>query len=231
MDGGFLRHPEGRRLHGDLRRAVHRRHGVGGHRAHLGREVLAGRQGVLRHPVPPGRQNPVLGGGRREPAQADAQGPAEILAHQFEILLRPQTPDLQGLPPAHGRRLRRAERYARTRRGRRHGDLQRLGRRRRQHAQDQACRQPDDGLSPLERLCQGHRQRFARVAGSADRLRRFDGRIDRPAPRLPRLEERHADRPAEDSVGTRRADRQGEPYKHPTNNKTTGLWNARESSS
>ena len=47
--------------------------------------------------------------------------------------------------------------------------------------------------------------------GSADRLRRFDGRIDRPAPRLPRLEERHADRPAEDSVGTRRADRQGEP--------------------
>lgn len=50
VDGGFLRHPEGRRLHGDLRRAVHRRHGVGGHRAHLGREVLAGRQGVLRHP-------------------------------------------------------------------------------------------------------------------------------------------------------------------------------------
>ena len=90
-------------------------------------------------------------------------------------------------------------------------NLQRLGRRRRQHAQDQACRQPDDGLSPLERLCQGHRQRFARVAGSADRLRRFNGRIDRPAPRLPRLEERHADRPAEDSVGTRRADRQGEP--------------------
>jgi len=54
-------------------------------------------------------------------------GPAEILAHQFEILLRPQTPDLQGLPPAHGRRLRRAERYARTRRGRRHGDFKGWG--------------------------------------------------------------------------------------------------------
>ena len=134
---------------------------------------------------------PFRQGGKIQYWEADG---ASLRKHQFPFLQRTPAPDLQGLPPAHGRRLRRAERYARTRRGRRHGNLQRLGRRRRQHAQDQACRQPDDGLSPLERLCQGHRQRFARVAGSADRLRRFDGRIDRPAPRLPRLEERHADR-------------------------------------
>ena len=46
----------------------HRRLGVGRHRARLGREILPGRQGVLRHSVPPERQDPILGGGRREPA-------------------------------------------------------------------------------------------------------------------------------------------------------------------
>ena len=61
VDGGLLRHPERRQLHGHLRRAVHRRQRLGRHRPHLGREILSGRQGVLRHSVPAGRQNPLLG--------------------------------------------------------------------------------------------------------------------------------------------------------------------------
>ena len=73
---------KGDKLHGDLRRAVHRRQRLGRHRAHLGREVRPERQGVLRHPVPPGRQDPVLGGRRRQPPQADAQGSAEVFAHR-----------------------------------------------------------------------------------------------------------------------------------------------------
>ena len=39
----------------------------------------------------------------------------------------------------------------------------------------------------------------------------IDGRIDRPPSRLPCLEERHADRPAENPAGARGADLQGEP--------------------
>ena len=84
-------------------------------------------------------------------------------------------------------------------------------RRRRQHAQDQASWQPADGLHAPERLCQGHFAGYARGAGPVDRLCRIDGRLDGPPPRLPRLEKRHAYRPAEDSAGTRRAHRQGEP--------------------
>ena len=122
-----------------------------------------------------------------------------------------QASDLQGIPAAYGRRLRCAERHARACRRRRRGHLQRLGRRRRQHAQDQACGQPDDGLPAPERLCQRHFEGFARIAGPADRLCRFDGRFDGTASRLPHLEKRHADRPAESSAGTRRADRKREP--------------------
>ena len=96
-------------------------------------------------------------------------------------------------------------------RRRRRGHLQRLGRRRRQHAQDQACGQPDDGLPAPERLRQRHFEGFARIAGPADRLCRIDGRFDGSAPRLPHLEKRHADRPAESSAGTRRADHKREP--------------------
>jgi len=112
---------------------------------------------------------------------------------------------------AYGRRLRRTERHARACRRRRRGHLQRLGRRRRQHAQDQACGQPDDGLPAPERLRQRHFEGFARIAGPADRLCRIDGRFDGSAPRLPHLEKRHADRPAESSAGTRRADHKREP--------------------
>ena len=108
-------------------------------------------------------------------------------------------------------RLRGAERHARTCRSRRCSDLQGLGRRRWQHAQNQTCRQPDDGLPAPERLCQGHLEGLARFAGAADRLRRFDGRLDRPPPRLPHLEKRHADQSAENPPGTGRTDLEGEP--------------------
>ena len=50
-----------------------------------------------------------------------------------------------------------------------------------------------------------------RCPGPADRLCRFDGRFDGTASRLPHLEKRHDDRPAESSAGTRRADRKREP--------------------
>ena len=60
-----------------------------------GAKILPGRQGVLRHPLPAGRQNPVLGIRRRKPAQADAQGAAEIHTHQFEVYLCAQASDLQ----------------------------------------------------------------------------------------------------------------------------------------
>ena len=68
------------------------------------------------------------------------KAPLKIFAHQLEIHLRPQTSDLQGVPPAYGRRLRRTERHARACRRRRRGHLQRLGRRRRQHARRSSMR-------------------------------------------------------------------------------------------
>ena len=139
VDGGLLRHTEGRPLHGDLRRALRGRLGVGRHRPHLGCEVRAGGQGVLRHSFPAEREDPVLGVRRRQPAQADAEGAAQIFAHQLALHLRPQAPHLQGLPAPYGRGLRRTQGYARARGGRRHGDLQGLGRRWRQHAEDQTC--------------------------------------------------------------------------------------------
>ncbi len=85
-----------------------------------GAKILPGRQGVLRHPLPAGRQNPVLGIRRRKPAQADAQGAAEIHTHQFEVFTYARKhPIYKGIPAAYGRRLRGAERHARTCRSRR----------------------------------------------------------------------------------------------------------------
>ena len=58
----------------------------------------------------------------------------------------------------------------------------------------------------------GYAKGISKGAGAAARLRRFDGRLDRPPPRLPHLEKRHADQSAENPPGTGRTDLEREPH-------------------
>ena len=135
---------------------------------------------------------------RRGPAAAeDVPALAAALLARHLALHEPPLPSgPQGLPAALRRRLRRAGGHAGARHRHRHGDLRRLGRRRRQGGEGPASEPLPDRLPAPVALRQRHPLRQPCAPGRHRRLRRRDRPRHGAAPRLPRAAERALDRSA-----------------------------------